>query len=91
MPRSYAAPTNPAHWPSAIPQPDGSRNSAIDLDGFFGLHPSLAPLKPLYDAQHLAIVEALLARDVKAASRAMARHINSGSRYWSRAMIKENG
>src|SRR5215212_9515792 len=22
---------------------------AIDLDGFFGLHPSLAPLKPLWD------------------------------------------
>ena len=40
--------------------------------------------------EHLAIVEALLARDVKAASRAMARHINSGSRYWSRAMVKES-
>ena len=47
----------------AIPRPDGSPNStpnsAIDLDGFFGLHPSLAPLKPLYEAQHLAIVEAV--------------------------------
>jgi DNA-binding GntR family transcriptional regulator len=36
--------------------------------------------------EHLAIVEALLGRDPKEASRAMARHINSGSRYWSRAM-----
>src|SRR5258708_11397262 len=43
----------------AIPKPDGSPNSAVDLDGFFGLHPSLAPLKPLYDAQHLAIVDAV--------------------------------
>jgi uncharacterized protein (DUF1501 family) len=43
----------------AIPKPDGSANSAVDLDGFFGLHPSLAPLKPLYDAQHLAIVDAV--------------------------------
>ena len=43
----------------AIPKPDGSPASAIDLDGFFGLHPSLAPLKPLYEAQHLAIVEAV--------------------------------
>src|SRR5438477_9491320 len=43
----------------AIPQPDGSPTSAVDLDGFFGLHPSLAPLKPLYEAQHLAIVEAV--------------------------------
>ena len=35
------------------------QDSAIDLDGFFGLHPSLAPLKPLFDeAQHLAIVDA---------------------------------
>jgi uncharacterized protein (DUF1501 family) len=43
----------------AIPKPNGSPNSAVDLDGFFGLHPSLAPLKPLYDAQHLAIVDAV--------------------------------
>src|SRR5947209_6302151 len=43
----------------AIPRPDGSPNAALDLDGFFGLHPSLAPLKPLYEAQHLAIVEAV--------------------------------
>jgi uncharacterized protein (DUF1501 family) len=42
----------------AIPAPDGGRNSAIDLDGFFGLHPSLAPLKPIYDSAHLAIVDA---------------------------------
>src|ERR1700730_14404204 len=43
----------------AIPRPDGTPESAIDLDGMFGLHPSLAPLKPLYDAQHLAIIEAV--------------------------------
>jgi uncharacterized protein (DUF1501 family) len=43
----------------AIPKPDGTPNSAVDLDGFFGLHPALAPLKPLFDAQHLAIVDAV--------------------------------
>ena len=37
----------------AIPQ-----NQVIDLDGFFGLHPSLATFKPLYDAGNLAIVHA---------------------------------
>ena len=37
----------------AIPQ-----NQVIDLDGFFGLHPSLASFKPLYDQGHLAIVHA---------------------------------
>jgi uncharacterized protein (DUF1501 family) len=34
-------------------------DAAIDLDGFFGLHPSLAPLKPLFDRQYLAIVDAV--------------------------------
>jgi uncharacterized protein (DUF1501 family) len=43
----------------AIPKPDGTPNSAVDLDGFFGLHPALAALKPMYDAQHLAIVDAV--------------------------------
>ncbi len=47
----------------AIPRPaaaaDQRQDAAIDLDGFFGLHPSLAPLKPLYDQQHLAIVDAV--------------------------------
>jgi uncharacterized protein (DUF1501 family) len=47
----------------AIPRPtgDGGKkdDAAIDLDGFFGLHPALGPLKPLYDQRHLAIVEAV--------------------------------
>ena len=44
----------------AVPRPDGARpdDAAIDLDGFFGLHPRLAPLKPLWDARQLAIVHA---------------------------------
>src|SRR5690348_3457784 len=33
-------------------------NSAIDLDGRFGLHPQLQPLKSLWDKDTLAIVEA---------------------------------
>jgi uncharacterized protein (DUF1501 family) len=37
----------------AIPQ-----NQVLDLDGFFGLHPSLAAFKPLYDQGQLAIVHA---------------------------------
>ncbi|MFZ0273733.1 MAG: DUF1501 domain-containing protein [Acidobacteriaceae bacterium] len=35
-----------------------AQNAVIDLDGFFGLHPAMAPLKPLWDARHLAIVHA---------------------------------
>ena len=48
----------------AIPRPNGlgrgvSADSAIDLDGFFGLHPALAPLKPLYDRRMLAPIHAV--------------------------------
>ena len=41
----------------AIPRPGGSE-SALDLDGFFGLHPSMASLQPLWAERHLAIVHA---------------------------------
>src|SRR5262249_25608943 len=36
----------------------GPQGGAIDLDGFFGLHPQLQPLKALWDKQQLAVVEA---------------------------------
>src|SRR5216683_1456274 len=42
----------------AIPRPRSGAESAIDLDGFFGLHPSMTPFKPLWDQKHLAIVHA---------------------------------
>ena len=44
----------------AIPQPKrGSAGAvAIDLDGYFGLHPSLAALEPLFHTNQLAIVHA---------------------------------
>ena len=42
----------------AIGRPGRAGTSAIDLDGFFGLHPRLQPLKPLWDARELAIVHA---------------------------------
>jgi uncharacterized protein (DUF1501 family) len=43
-----------------IPAPSNrTAESAIDLDGFYGLHPSLDSLKPLYDSGHLAIVHAV--------------------------------
>ena len=34
------------------------RNSVIDLDGFFGLHPSMSAFQPLWQQRHLAIVHA---------------------------------
>ncbi len=50
----------------AIPEPqagslgrEGAGESAIDLDGFFAFHPSLASLKPLFDGGHLAVIHAV--------------------------------
>src|SRR5262249_25549801 len=34
------------------------RQNVIDLDGFFGLHPSMSAFKPLWDQNHLAMVHA---------------------------------
>jgi uncharacterized protein (DUF1501 family) len=34
------------------------RKEVLDLDGFFGLHPSLSPFQPLWKQRHLAIVHA---------------------------------
>src|SRR6202166_3697692 len=43
----------------AIPQPRrGGSDAAIDLNGYFGLHPSLAPLEPLFRREQLGIVHA---------------------------------
>jgi uncharacterized protein (DUF1501 family) len=41
----------------AIAKP-GAAEGAIDLDGFFGLHPRMAPLQPFWDNQAMAIVHA---------------------------------
>jgi uncharacterized protein (DUF1501 family) len=43
----------------AIPAPRrGDTNAVLDLDGFFGLHPGLAALTPLFQQNQLAIVHA---------------------------------
>jgi len=34
------------------------RQNVIDLDGFFGLHPSMSAFKPLWEQKHLAMVHA---------------------------------
>ncbi|HEY7653784.1 MAG TPA: DUF1501 domain-containing protein [Methylomirabilota bacterium] len=41
----------------ARPAP-GRAGTTVDLDGFFGLHPALGPLKPIWDDRRLAIVHA---------------------------------
>lgn len=50
----HAEPSYFAMRPSiAVP-----REQVLDLDGFFGLHPAMASIKPLWDQRHLAIVHA---------------------------------
>jgi uncharacterized protein (DUF1501 family) len=44
----------------AIPRPvTGSAQAAVDLDGFFGLHPSLLPIKELWDRGMVAPIHAV--------------------------------
>jgi uncharacterized protein (DUF1501 family) len=57
----FAEPNYYAFRPTiAIPQPRrGGTDAALDLDGFFGLHPGLEPLMPLFRNGQLAIVQAV--------------------------------
>ncbi len=44
----------------AVPKPvAGNVETVINLDGFFGLHPSMASIKPLWDSKKLAIIHAV--------------------------------
>ncbi len=43
----------------AIEAPGRGDGRAIELDGFFGLHPALSPLEPWYRDGHLAVVHAV--------------------------------
>jgi uncharacterized protein (DUF1501 family) len=44
----------------AVPAPrGGSKDAALDLDGFFGLHPALEPLLPFWQNGSLAMVHAV--------------------------------
>lgn len=42
----------------ALPRP-GQAGGVVDLDGFFGLHPALAALKPIWDEGRLALLPAV--------------------------------
>lgn len=52
----------------AIPRPDQfsatAGGQAVNLDGFFGLHPSLAPLKAAWEEENLGIIHACGAPDI---------------------------
>ena len=85
----------------AIPAP-GTRpvgDCALDLDGFFGLHPALAPLKPIYDQGKLAIVDAAGSPDPTRSHFDAQDYMESGTPgrkatldgWLNRALLPENG
>jgi uncharacterized protein (DUF1501 family) len=43
----------------AVPRPGSADRAALDLDGFFGLHPSLSPLLPFFRDRSAAFVHAV--------------------------------
>lgn len=43
----------------AIPRPGAGEGAALDLDGFFGAHPSLASIAPYFRERSLAVVHAV--------------------------------
>jgi uncharacterized protein (DUF1501 family) len=43
----------------AVPRPGSGEKAALNLDGFFGLHPSLAPLLPHFQDGSAAFVHAV--------------------------------
>ena len=63
----------------ALPRPDGTDTSAIDLDGFFGLHPALKPLKPIFDDGHLAMIHAAGSPDPTRSHFDAQDHMESGT------------
>ncbi len=54
----YGDPRLYALRPTLAIQPPGSTNGALDLDGFFGFAPAMAPLLPAFQSGRLAVVHA---------------------------------
>lgn len=58
---------------------NAGNNGPIDLDGFFALHPSMQPLKPLWDKSQLAIIEATGSPDPSRSHFDAQDHMESGT------------
>ena len=55
---NIVVPHGEAQYYAMRPSINIPRQSVIELDGFFGLHPALSPFLPLWQQRHLAIVHA---------------------------------
>ena len=61
---NIVVPHGEAQYYAMRPSINIPRKAVLDLDGFFGLHPSLASFQPLWQQGHLAIVHAAGSPDV---------------------------
>src|SRR5229473_1167505 len=55
---NIVVPHGEAAYYAARPTINIPKKSVLDLDGFFGLHPSMSAFQPLWQQKHLAIVHA---------------------------------
>ena len=55
---NIVAPYGDAEYYKLRPSISIPQKEVVDLDGYFGLHPSLAPLKPIWNDGHLAVIHA---------------------------------
>ena len=62
----------------AIPKPGRGSGSALNLDGFFGLHPSLAPLHKIYQRGDMAVLPAVHYRKASRSHFSGQNYIESG-------------
>ncbi len=74
----YADPDYAPARPSIALAPPGARDGLLDLDGFFGLHPALAPLLPLWARGELSFVHACGSPDPTRSHFDAQAHMESG-------------
>lgn len=83
----YADPHYRAARPTLAVAAPGQNGGATDLDGYFGLHPALAPLAPFYQGGQLAVIQAVGAtqadRSHFSAQSLMERAVNANSNLYS--------
>ena len=86
----------------SVPRPSANiaaEDSVADLDGFFGLHPALVSLKPLWQQQRLAIVHAAGSPDPTRSHFDAQDYMESGTPglkstndgWLNRALVQESG
>ena len=71
----------------AIPRPGRDADGALDLDGFFGLHPRMASLAPWFTRGQLAIVHATESRTIAPGRTSMRRTTWRAARLGGRARV----